>query len=105
MVKHCLPDLDQAMHLGRPGEQAILMSEAAFCALRFTDVFRVDGSIYHPLREARDRTARRQFREELMKGAYEGVYLSDLIRGGVMGGNSSGYVLLCKGIVWKGEFL
>ena len=84
-----MQQLEQAMHLGKLGEQVVLMSEDAFRALQFTGVQRVDGSIYHSLREDRDRRARHQFREELMAGAFDGIYLSDLIRGGVIDGHFS----------------
>ena len=84
-----MQQLEQAMHLGKLGEQVVLMSEDAFRALQFTGVQRVDGSIYHSLREDRDRRARQQFREELMAGAFDGIYLSDLIRGGVIDGHFS----------------
>jgi hypothetical protein len=36
-------------------------------------VQRVDGSIYHPLRENRDRKARQRFREELMAVAFRDI--------------------------------
>lgn len=77
-----LQQLEQAMHLGNLGEQIVLKSRKAFDQLHFSGAQRVDARIYHSLREMRDHQARDQYKRMLEGRAFDGIFLSDLIRGG-----------------------
>ncbi|MBR3187433.1 MAG: DUF3990 domain-containing protein [Lachnospiraceae bacterium] len=67
-----LSRLEEAMYLGKPGEQIVLKSEKSYRQIRYLDYEPVDASIWYPKREKRDRSARqryfRQDREGWQKG-------------------------------------
>lgn len=75
--------LSYAMSLGELGEQFVLKSRKAFDMMHFDSYETVFSSEYYPKRKMRDETARKLFNEELEKGVFEGIYIRDLIRGGV----------------------
>lgn len=56
-----LAQLQRAMHLGALGEQVFLQSEAAFSKICFERAIPADGSIYYPLRKARDHEAKEAY--------------------------------------------
>lgn len=76
--------LSQAMFLGKLGIQYAIVSEKAFKRLRFSGVSPVDGSAYYPKRMLRDHAAREAYYSLLEVEDEEGVYLSDIIRGGMV---------------------
>ena len=67
-----LAQLEEAMYLGKLGEQIVLKSEKSYRQIRFLDYEPVDASIWYPKREKRDQSARqryfRQDREGWQKG-------------------------------------
>ena len=67
-----LEQLEEAMYLGKLGEQIVLKSEKSYRQIRFLDYEPVDASEWYPKKERRDRTARqryfRQDREGWRKG-------------------------------------
>lgn len=67
-----LEQLEEAMYLGKLGEQIVLKSEKSYRQIRFLDYEPVDASEWYPQKERRDRTARqryfRQDREGWRKG-------------------------------------
>jgi hypothetical protein len=78
-----LRQLESAMHLGDLGEQVVLRSEKAFSRLSYVG-FEVAGSkTYYPRRMARDRDARRVYKEQVsVEELAQGVYVLDIIREG-----------------------
>lgn len=76
-----LDNLNQAMHLGRLGEQTVIMSAKAFEALTFLTAETVDKSVYLPKRMARDHKAREEFQAVKAHTDYsKGVFMADILR-------------------------
>ena len=75
--------LEEALKLGRLGEQIVLKSEKAFRQIRFLDYEVANSEIYYPLRRNRNLKARGEFLSS-RKGEVlpTDVFLIDLIRGG-----------------------
>ncbi len=71
--------LDQAMRLGRLGEQLMVKSPEAFGRLSFIEAARVDPGIYFARREQRDKTARVAFKELRQEIDVSGIYLRDIV--------------------------
>lgn len=80
-----LDQLARAIRLGDLGKQTVLVSPAAFEALTFEDCEIARSSIYHVLREERDRTAREAFRREREDDDLDGLFMRDIIREQVRG--------------------
>jgi len=78
-----LAQLRRAMQFGNLGEQIVLKSKRAFKALFFCKYEVVSWQVYHLKRISRDEEARRQFQEELRGKSSEGVYMMDILRGGM----------------------
>jgi hypothetical protein len=77
-----LSQLENAMFLGRLGEQTVLKSREAFERIRFVRFDVADREIYYPKRNARDREARSSYRKERgLLRASDAVYLVDILRG------------------------
>ena len=75
--------LKRAMSLGKPGEQTVLRSHAAFERLTFVEAIPADASVYHPRRMQRDRNARSAFQQMLQEDpGQDAVYVSDIIKEG-----------------------
>ncbi len=74
--------LNNAMHLGKLGEQIVLKSPFAFSRLRFDGFELADKDIYFVRRKARDDEANRQYYEILEKET-DGLYIQDIMRGGI----------------------
>ena len=72
--------LNNAMHLGKLGQQFVLKSPAAFEKLQFVSYELADNTVYYAKRKARDDEARAAFRAELEREDLEGLYMRDLIR-------------------------
>lgn len=76
-----LSQLEEAMALGKLGEQIVVMSEKAFQALTFTGATPAPKEIYYPRKLARDTSAREAFRKEKGLGnLLNGTYMIDIIR-------------------------
>ena len=76
-----LDRLGEAMHLGRLGEQIVIISERAYEALTFVTAEPVDRSVYYPKRMARDRKARADFQEVKAQVDYsQGIFMADILR-------------------------
>ena len=75
--------LEQAMVLGKLGEQVVAMSEKAIEAFQFEEAFPAPKEIYYPKKLARDTTARAEFRKEKGRGSLlTEKYILDIIREG-----------------------
>lgn len=75
--------LEQAMVLGKLGEQVVAMSEKAIEAFQFEDAFPAPKEIYYPKKLARDTAARTEFRKEKGRGSLlTEKYILDIIREG-----------------------
>lgn len=74
--------LSRAMELGKLGIQIVLHSEKAFKQLKYIESIKVDGKIYHPLRETRDSLARQEYQEIIkkLKVNKEDLFIMDIIR-------------------------
>lgn len=75
--------LSYAMRLGKLVEQFVLKSRNAFEAVRFDGYETIDSAVYYPQRKSRDEKARDAYEAELERDITEGLYIRDLIQGGV----------------------
>ena len=83
-----LRKLDEAMHLGRLGEQIVIKSKKAFRALRFEGSKPVEASVYYPLKTERDRAAQKAYRENRSaSGGIDELYMLDIMREGIRHGD------------------
>lgn len=78
-----LERLSIAMHLGKLGEQIVLKSEKAFSKIRFIKADFADKDTYYPKKRNRDQLAKKQYREIKKYGLADGLYMADIIRGGM----------------------
>lgn len=83
-VQNGLPlrTLNQALRLGKLGEQTVLISEKAFENLKFEGVELADKTIYYPKFINRDLGARETYRNEIRKGrSYkDDIFVLDILR-------------------------
>ena len=83
-VQNGLPlrTLNQALRLGKLGEQTVLISEKAFENLKFEEVELADKTIYYPKFISRDSGARETYRNEIRKGrSYkDDIFVLDILR-------------------------
>ena len=75
-----LKQLGHAMHLGKLGQQYVLISEKAFDQILFLGYEVADNSEYYPKRKSRDEAARAAFMKELEKDDIDGIFMRDIIR-------------------------
>lgn len=77
-----LRTLNQALRLGKLGEQTVLISEKAFANLRFEEVELADKTIYYPKFVSRDTGARETYRNEIRKSrSYkDDIFVLDILR-------------------------
>lgn len=75
--------LSYAMRLGKLGEQVVLISRKAFERVHYLSNEIADTTVYFSLRMTRDEEAREAYRKVLETEDENGVYMRDLIRGGV----------------------
>ena len=83
--------LNQAMYLGKLGEQIVLKSKKAFSQISFVSSSTADRSIYYPQKILRDTTARKTFFEMRSKSIIAdtgAIYIMDIIRGGIKNDDS-----------------
>ncbi len=84
-----LEKLSEAMHLGRLGEQIVLISKRAFTSIRFLAAEEVLSAEYFPKKSARDKEARLQYRRSKRTGAdVNEIYMLDIMREGMKHGDS-----------------
>ncbi len=83
-----LAKLSEAMHLGKLGEQIVLKSEKAHRAVRFLGAEKAEASIWSEQKAARDREARRAYRNTRQKAdGLEDIYMLDIMREGMTHGD------------------
>lgn len=75
-------DLAKAMKLGQLGEQIVLKSQYAFSQLKYEGFSTASREQYYVKRKARNDQANKSY-WELLEKADEGLYIQDIIRGGV----------------------
>ncbi|MDR0490974.1 MAG: DUF3990 domain-containing protein [Oscillospiraceae bacterium] len=77
-----LAQLNKAMYLGKLGEQTVLKTKKSFEQIRFIRSEAAAREIYYPMKSARDREARLDYRRERgQQRATDAVYLIDILRG------------------------
>ncbi len=77
-----LRNLNQALRLGKLGEQVVLISEKAFEHIEFEGAEFADKTIYYPKFEIRDSAARESYRNEIRKSrSYkDDIFVLDILR-------------------------
>ena len=84
-----LKQLGRAMHLGKLGQQIVLMTEKAFNHLEFIGYEVASNNEYYPKRKSRDDEAREAYLKELEENDIEGIYMRDIIRDRMEDSNES----------------
>ena len=79
--------LAAAMKLGKLGEQIVLKSQFAFSRIRFEGFDVAEKEEFYVLRKARDDEANRLYLE-LLEEENDGLYIQDIIRGGITNDDS-----------------
>lgn len=73
--------LSEAMHLGKLGEQVVLISEKAFQNLKYISCSPANPSIYYAKKKERDREARKEYRKAKFNDNLENeLFIIDIIR-------------------------
>ena len=84
LVSNTLPvrSLNQALKLGKLGEQTVIISEKGFERLKFTEAYPVNKSVYYPKFLNRDTRARDAYRKEIKKSkSYrDDIFVMDILR-------------------------
>ena len=77
--------LEKAMRLGNLGEQVVLVSRAAFDALKYVGAEEADRSMYYVLKMKREKAARAEYLGSGRKPSYglDELYMLDIMRQGV----------------------
>ena len=77
--------LEKAMRLGNLGEQVVLVSRAAFDALKYAGAEEADRPTYYVLKMKRDKAARAEYLGSDRKPSYglDELYMLDIMRQGV----------------------
>lgn len=78
--------LAQAMHLGKLGEQIVIKSEFAFSKLKYEGFDIAENSQYYVLRKSRDDEAN-QLYLKMLEEENDGLYIQDIMRGGITNGD------------------
>ena len=74
--------LSSAMQLGKLGEQIVIKSKFAFSKIKYEGFETAEKDLYYVLRKARDDEANQTYLDILEKES-DGLYIQDIIRGGV----------------------
>lgn len=77
-----MEQLSRAMRLGKLGEQIVIKSRFAFSKLKYEGFEVAEKDAYYVLRKARDEEANQTYLDILTEEA-DGLYIQDIIRGGV----------------------
>ncbi len=77
-----LRSLNRALHLGKLGEQTVLISEKAYGQIKFIDAEPVDRTVYYPKFVARDTKAREAYKNDIKKNkSYRNdIFVMDILR-------------------------
>ena len=75
--------LSRAMRLGKLGEQIVIKSKFAFSKIRFEGFEVAEKGTYYVLRKARDDAAGQMYLD-IQEEESDGLYIQDIMRGGVM---------------------
>lgn len=79
--------LARAMRLGKLGEQIVIKSKYAFSKLHYEGFDIAEREAYYVLRKARDDEANRLY-WEMQEAESDGLYIQDIIRGGITNDDS-----------------
>ena len=74
--------LSHAMQLGKLGEQIVIKSKFAFSKIRYGGFETAENGMYYILRKARDDEANQTY-IDILEEESDGLYIQDIIRGGV----------------------
>ncbi|MCI9573793.1 MAG: DUF3990 domain-containing protein [Lachnospiraceae bacterium] len=84
-----LQQLSEAMHLGKPGEQIVLISRKSFSSIRFLAAEDASSAEYFLKKSMRDKEARLQYRRSRRTGAgVNDIFMLDIMREGMEHGDS-----------------
>jgi hypothetical protein len=75
--------LSHAMQLGKPGEQIVIKSKFAFSKIKYEGFETAEKDLYYVLRKARDDEANQTYLD-ILEEETDGLYIQDIIRGGVI---------------------
>lgn len=83
-----LPQLQEAMRLGKLGEQMVLKSEQAFRQIRFLEAKPAAANEYYAKKAARDRAAQKEYRSRVRSQSHTNELLMiDIMREGIKDGD------------------
>lgn len=83
-----LRQLDEAMHLGKLGEQIVLKSKKAFDRITFIDSILAQKEEYFAKKMIRDKEARKAYRNSKRQSAdIHDIYMLDIMREGIINGD------------------
>ena len=74
--------LSHAMQLGKLGEQIVIKSKFAFSKIKYEGFETAEKDLYYVLRKARDDAANQTYLD-ILEEETDGLYIQDIIRGGV----------------------
>ena len=75
-----LRQLEEAMYLGKPGEQVVLKSEESYRHIRFLEYEPVDAAVWYPRRKDRDQSARQRYFQQDRDGWQKGeLYMPKIL--------------------------
>ena len=74
--------LSRAMRLGKLGEQIVIKSKYAFSKIKYEGFVSAEKDLYYILRKARDDEANQSYLD-ILEEESDGLYIQDIIRGGV----------------------
>ena len=77
-----LRSLNKALHLGKLGEQTVLISKKAYNQIKFNDAEPVDKTIYYPKFIDRDTKAREAYKNDIRKtkSYRDDIFVMDILR-------------------------
>ena len=77
-----LRSLNKALHLGKLGEQTVLISQKAYNQIKFIDAEPVDKTIYYPKFIDRDTKAREAYKNDIRKtkSYRDDIFVMDILR-------------------------
>lgn len=83
-INNSLPlrSLNEALRLGKLGEQVALVSEKAFEKIEFVEAIAADSNMYYPKFSSRDLNARKTYRNEIAhaENIFDDIFVLDIIR-------------------------
>ena len=78
--------LSKAIQLGKLGEQLVIKSKSTFSRLRYTGFEVAEKDKYYVLRKARNDEANQSYLN-ILEQSTDGLYIQDIIRGGILNGD------------------